>query len=82
MRYTMPRVLIDVLEAVANELSVDYDARFDRERHWIVVTVGELDDDEAYDAADALESRLGDDYFVTWRRDNDGDVRLYVSIER
>src|SRR5690606_33066627 len=68
------------LEAVADDLSGDYDARFDRERHQVVVAVGELNDYDVYDEANVLEDRLGDDYFVSWSRDNDGNVRLYVSV--
>ncbi|PZM88830.1 MAG: hypothetical protein DIU79_16275 [Actinobacteria bacterium] len=65
---------------MADDLSDDYDARFDREGRQVVVAVGELDDDEADDAADALGDRLGDDYLVTWARDDDGDVRLHVRV--
>ena len=68
------------LEAVADDLSDDYDARFDREGRQVVVAAGELDDDEADDAADALGDRLGDDYSVSWSRDDDGDVRLHVRV--
>src|SRR5690606_32574639 len=67
------------LEAVADDLSDDYDARVDRKGRQVVVAVGELDDDEADDAADALGDRLGDDYIVTWSRD-DGEVRLHVRV--
>lgn len=66
------------LEAVADDLSDDYDARFDRKGRRVVVSLGEIDDDEAEDAVDTVEDRLGDDYIVTWSRDEFGDVTLYI----
>jgi len=68
------------LEAVADDLSDDYDARFDRAGRRVVVSLGEIDDDGAEDAVDTVEDRLGDDYIVTWSRDDGGDVRLYVRV--
>src|SRR5690606_20815209 len=62
------------LEAVADDLSDDYDARVDREERRVVVAAGELDDDAADDAASTIEDRLGDDYYVRWSRDDDGVV--------
>lgn len=71
------------LDAADDRLTAaGYDTRLDRERRVVVVAAGELDDDGADDEVDALEDRLGDDYIVTWSRDDDGDVRLYVHAVR
>src|SRR5690606_13270589 len=69
------------LDAADDRLTAaGYDTRLDRERRVVVVSLGELDDDEAEDAVDTVENRLGDDYIVTWSRDEFGDVTLHIRV--
>jgi hypothetical protein len=68
------------LQSAADVLG-EYDVRLLRDSREVLVSLGEIDDDEAVEAEmAAIDEMLGDDYIVTWDRDEFGDVTLHVHV--
>ena len=69
------------LESAVELLNSEYDVRLPRDSREVLVLLDEIEDDETVEAEmAAIGKRIGDDYIVTWSRDDFGDVTLHVRV--